>query len=448
MANKRVNIYERLKINGKWSDRPVQLPKLTRDETLNPKDDRDGRFYVSWYDGRKKCRHPEPSKQNTGCGKNKSPQGILSAESETQRGFRPDHSQTSVAHRCLCRGLPLCSVRMQKHLRKPLRRARVRGLKSEICGYEFRKRFVDEIDKAHLMRFMDYLVDDEPDNCPFTAAWKLMRTNKWIRTVTRLDQEKGVIKKGDLRRELESNSVADNYTNDELQALFAVMNQEEFLRYLTFLKSGLRKKELMFLEDDDAIIEFHADGREKREIRVERKNHYDFMPKNGKSRNVPVPRDLAELLLERKQMKRPGKLLFSTKTGAPDRHMLEKLRAIAKRAGLDPSHFWLHKFRATYAVGRLRAGVDVDTVREWLGHKDSESLRAYLVHLKNEEAIALGKVDAGHLSLISHAAPTGAPAAPGTSATLPILQFPVRELRWRLAHLHTASYIVSPSGVF
>ena len=123
-----------------------------------------------------------------------------------------------------------------------------------------------------------------------------------------------------------------------------------------------------------------------------------------------------------------SKLLFSTKTGAPDRHMLEKLRAIAKRAGLDPSHFWLHKFRATYAVGRLRAGVDVDTVREWLGHKDSESLRAYLVHLKNEEAIALGKVDAGHLSLISHAAPTG---APGTSATLPILQFPVRELRWR-----------------
>ena len=50
MANKRVNIYERLKINGEWTDRPVQLPKLTREETLNPKDDRSGRFYVTWYD--------------------------------------------------------------------------------------------------------------------------------------------------------------------------------------------------------------------------------------------------------------------------------------------------------------------------------------------------------------------------------------------------------------
>ena len=60
MANKRVNIYERFKISGKWTDRPVQLPKLTRQETLNSKDDRSGRFYVTWYDGQNKCRHPEP----------------------------------------------------------------------------------------------------------------------------------------------------------------------------------------------------------------------------------------------------------------------------------------------------------------------------------------------------------------------------------------------------
>ena len=178
---------------------------------------------------------------------------------------------------------------MQKH--KKVHRYAVREFVAwnrEICGYEFRKRFVDEIDKAHLMRFMDYLVDDEPDNCPFTAAWKLMRTNKWIRTVLRLDPGKGPIKKSDLRRELESNAVAEIYTNDELQALFAVMNQEEFLRYYFNVSqkwAACEEAELMFLEDDDAIfIEFHADGREKlMKFRVERKNHYDFMPKNGKS---------------------------------------------------------------------------------------------------------------------------------------------------------------------
>jgi integrase len=209
---------------------------------------------------------------------------------------------------------------------------------------QFRKEFVDQIDKAHLMRFMDYLVDDDPDNCPFTAAWKLMRVNKWIRTVLHLDPGKGPIKKSDLRRELESNAVAEIYTQEELKALFAVMDEDEFLRYETFLKSGLRKKELMFLEEDDGIIDLRPDGKEKREIRVERKNHYDFIPKNGKSRNVPIPRDLAERLSVWKEKKRASKLLFSTKTGSPDRHMLEKLRSIAKCAGLD---VWFAKSKSS-----------------------------------------------------------------------------------------------------
>jgi hypothetical protein len=46
---------------------------------------------------------------------------------------------------------------------------------ANVCEYELRKQFVDEINKAHLMRFMDYLIDDEPENGPFTAAWKLLR---------------------------------------------------------------------------------------------------------------------------------------------------------------------------------------------------------------------------------------------------------------------------------
>ena len=223
--------------------------------------------------------------------------------------------------------------------------------------------------------------------------------NKWIKAVLKLDHGKGPIKKSDLRRELESNAVAEIYPPDELKAIFSVMTDEEFLRYETFLKSGLRKQEVMHIEEDDAVIDFAPDAQEKRKIRVERKKQYGFIPKNGKSRSVPIPRDLAERLLAWKQTQRPTKLLFGTRTGEPDRHMLEKLRSIAKRAGLDPSHFWLHKFRATYAVGRLRAGVDVETVREWLGLKDTESLKAYLVHLQNEEAIALGKVDSGHVAI-------------------------------------------------
>ena len=39
------------------------------------------------------------------------------------------------------------------------------------------------------------------------------------------------------------------------------------------------------------------------------------------------------------------------------------------------------------------------TLREWLGHKGTERLRAYLVHMNNEEAIESGKIDAGYAAL-------------------------------------------------
>lgn len=430
MANRRVKIYERLKVDGSWTDRPVQLPKLTPDGALKVKDDRPGQFHVTWYDGRNKRRHPETLKQLS--------DAVNIAVAYLRNRTRPGVSDATIPkHRLPIRPAAeeyLSSLSGCKNTKKEHRHS-VREFvawNANVCEYELRKQFVDEIDKAHLMRFMDYLIDDEPENCPFTAAWKLLRVNKWIKTVLKLDPGKGPIKKSDLRRELESNAVAEIYTEEELKTLFAVMTEEEFLRYETFLKTGLRKKELMFLEDDDAIFDIRPDGKQKREIRVERKQHYGFMPKNGKSRSIPIPRDLAQKLLSWKGTKRPSKLLFSTKTGQPDLHMLEKLRSVAKRAGLDPSRFWLHKFRATYAVGRLRAGVDVDTVREWLGHKDTESLKAYLVHLNNEEAIASGKVDAGYASLTRAGAQPSLPEAPDAEANMGVmpLQLPIRHLRW------------------
>jgi integrase len=52
---------------------------------------------------------------------------------------------------------------------------------------------------------------------------------------------------------------------------------------------------------------------------------------------------------------------------------------------MDPREFWLHKFRATYATHCLRAGMDLETLRKQLGHRDVESLRRYLEALKSEE---------------------------------------------------------------
>jgi integrase len=154
---------------------------------------------------------------------------------------------------------------------------------------------------------MEYLMEDEPENCPFTAAWKLMRINKFIRTVLKLDPGKGPIKKADLRRELDSNKIPEIYGDEELKQLFSAMDEDEYVRYETLLKTGLRKKELMYLEEADALIDLATGGKKKREVKVERKDHYRFIPKNGKSRSIPIPLDLAEKLLKLKRTKRPSK---------------------------------------------------------------------------------------------------------------------------------------------
>jgi hypothetical protein len=58
VANKTVKIYERAKVQGKWTDRSVALPKLKADGTMYLKDNREGRFRISWYEGTAKKWHP------------------------------------------------------------------------------------------------------------------------------------------------------------------------------------------------------------------------------------------------------------------------------------------------------------------------------------------------------------------------------------------------------
>ena len=58
MANKTVKIYERVKLQGKWTDRAVPIPKLKADGMMYLKDDREGKFHISWYEGKIKKWHP------------------------------------------------------------------------------------------------------------------------------------------------------------------------------------------------------------------------------------------------------------------------------------------------------------------------------------------------------------------------------------------------------
>jgi integrase/recombinase XerD len=152
-------------------------------------------------------------------------------------------------------------------------------------------------------------------------------------------------------------------------------------------------------------------------LRVSEKTALGFRPKNYQERTVPVPRVLIGILEEHRKLHKPiQELIFATSDhnrgkgqqgGQADRKMLDKLKRIARRAGLNCGkchatvkhkpvtcataavcqEFGLHRFRHTYATTLLRDGVDLLSLQKLLGHKDLDSTRKYLRALEPEELL-------------------------------------------------------------
>lgn len=402
-----VSIYERLKHGAKWCRKKVAIPLRKANGTLYLKDDRPGAFQLSWYEGRQKQWQSVKGRVS----ENEPPflsDAITQAEDKSwflnNRDRRVCDPTTNVVER------KKLSVEVPRYIEAKS------GCKKTVSAHEHAVReflewakmpkkgrgivHVDEISKPLLRRFFEYLVDGEEDddgpaNHPFTAAFKVMRVNSFVRAVLGLEPGKGPVTKKDYKRELKSSRAPAIYTRQDLDALFSVMNEEEHLIFSTLYEAGLRKRELMHLEESDLINDELVPGCFKTEIRVESKPHWKHQTKTGSDRLVYVPKSLMDRLMAWKTKPRASKLLFGTSAGKPDYHLWDRLKAIAKRAGLDPTTVWLHKFRSTAATTWLRSerlggkGWDIGYVRQQLGHEDMQSIEHYVAMVRNEEMALL-----------------------------------------------------------
>ena len=171
--------------------------------------------------------------------------------------------------------------------------------------------------------------------------------------------------------------------------------------------TGARVSELLALtwadvrlaEPDDAEVEFAW--------QVDRKGERRPTKTDGSARTVPIPRELAMILVRHKLAARfaqPEHFVFSTRTGGPlrQRNVCRALR-IAQRDAVDdrgrptfpalhaadaagkpaeiahgelPS---MHRFRHTVASRALLAGESVDEIAFLLGHRDANVTRAVYV---------------------------------------------------------------------
>ena len=174
------------------------------------------------------------------------------------------------------------------------------------------------------------------------------------------------------------------YEQEMLDKFFAVCDEEERLLLEFFQQTGMREQEVIYATD--RCLDFANCT-----ASVKHNPAHNWTPKMYKERTVPVPKALMSKLKQMLVKRGKGGLLFPTKNGLPKYNFLDIAKAVAKRAGIDESEVWLHKFRATFATRSLWAGVDLRTVQDWMGHTD---LASTLRYLKPNHSIVSEKVEA------------------------------------------------------
>ena len=158
------------------------------------------------------------------------------------------------------------------------------------------------------------------------------------------------------------------------------------------LMLGLREREIIFAQWSD--IDWTA-----RVFRVQGKPHLGFKVKDSEQREVPIPPELFQRLMDRHANHEAGNaLILHTRNGKPltPSKLLHKLKHTAMKAGLQcgtckgcrnreqgSAHagcekWQMHKWRRTYLTTILRNGVDLRTAQSFAGHSDLDSTLRYL----------------------------------------------------------------------
>ncbi len=233
------------------------------------------------------------------------------------------------------------------------------------------KTSLEDIKRVDLLRFAAFL-RDEKEQSPRTVYNKF----EILMTFLKRCGISGLVGKNDWPRFTEEEP--EVYEREDLDTLFAACDAEERLWYEFFLMTGMREQEAMHVYWPDVNLKAST-------VKVTHKSDRGWTPKAYKEREIPIPARLAKSLKTWKAKANGCPLVFPTAGCNPKLDFLDCLKIVAKRAGLDPNDFRLHKFRATFATWSLWAGVDLRTVQQWLGHSDIESTMRYLKPSRSQQ---------------------------------------------------------------
>lgn len=256
------------------------------------------------------------------------------------------------------------------------------------CGVTFMHEITREVLLAHKNWLFDNLSKRINGKTATTVANRLRYLNIWLRrngikmtkSYNAPIDDPGLLNWNECPRAPKKgrngNAGPDKYYEDQINALLAVADVDEADLILFFLKTGFRDEEVAYAEWSD--IDW-----KRKTITVSEKPKYNWRPKDKENRSVPIANGFEQRLLARKE-RVTGDLIFPSKTGKPNMHLIRVLQQVAKRAGFT-ERVTLHKFRRTYASMMQAKGCDLATIQQLLGHSDIATTALYLA-ADNEKA--------------------------------------------------------------
>ena len=268
---------------------------------------------------------------------------------------------------------------------------------------------IQDIDKKVVLRFKPFLRESK-DRYGFPISDRTV-FNHFLNTISFLNEYKvdHDLKESDWPTYEEKE--VSVYSDSEFNTLLAAANVEE--RDVLEFFFGVN-----FRNGEGAHTEWHDIDFDQKEVSIYSKEQkYDWRVKDKEKRIVPVSDVLVERLRDRRRRHPDDILIFQNRNGRPDVHLLRIIKRVALRAGLNCGHCvakskkdgkhackhpackeglsckhhpvckkWIiHTLRKTWATNRSRAGMDIETLRDFLGHSSLATTQQYLKAAKRSD---------------------------------------------------------------
>lgn len=178
-------------------------------------------------------------------------------------------------------------------------------------------------------------------------------------------------------KNFKENNQRDRYlTEEEEVKLLTNCNKYFKIIVIVALHTGMRKGEILRLKWKD--------------IDIEHKFISLYDTKNGEGRKVAMNQTVLNIISTIPKHPKSG-YVFCNKLGEPYGDIKKSFLSAVQKAGIINFHF--HDLRHTFASRLVMAGVDLNTVRELLGHKSLEMTLRYSHLSPNHKMQAVSVLD-------------------------------------------------------